>query len=121
MRNVQLLVVDDEAGLLKLVRRQAERRGIDVIEAQTGQAGFEAALTHGPDLILLDLNLPDVSGLTVLSKLKGDPRTAHIPVVAWSGDDSESMARQVAGACAYLEKSNLKQVFERIFAFMPRT
>jgi len=116
-----LLVIDDEPGLLRLVRRHAERHGIQVIDADTGQVGFEAALSRGPQLILLDLHLPDVHGLSLLRQLKADPRTAHIPVVAWSGADAIEMASRAVGACAYFDKTNVKEVVEQIFAFIPDT
>jgi len=113
-----LLVIDDEPGLVRLVRRHAERHGIDTFHAETGLAGFQAALSHHPDLILLDLHLPDVYGLTLLRQLKADPRTAHIPVVAWSGADATNMSRQAIGATAYFDKTNLKEVVEKLFAFI---
>jgi len=115
----RLLVIDDEAGLLKLVRRQAERRGIEVIEAETGRAGLDAAIAESPQLILLDLHLPDMSGLKLLQALKADPRTTHIPVVAWSGGDVE-VGSQLMGVCAYFDKADLRQVFDQIFALMPK-
>jgi CheY-like chemotaxis protein len=112
----RILVVDDETGLQKLVRRQAERRGIEVLEALTSAAGFSEAITGKPDVILLDLHLPDGSGVSLLARLKTDPRTASIPVVAWSGSDAVESESEVlaAGANAYFDKSDLKRLIERM-------
>jgi CheY-like chemotaxis protein len=102
----RLLVVDDEAGLQRLVRRQAEAAGFEVTTADTGAAGVQLALSEQPDVILLDLGLPDTSGIEVVASLKRDPQTASIPILVWSGsDESEGSARAFeAGAAAYLDK-----------------
>ena len=112
----RILVVDDEAGLQKLVRRHAERQGLEVLEAVTSAQGLAEAIAGKPDLILLDLHLPDGDGIALLEKLKTDPRTANIPVVAWSGSDAEESEVEVlrAGATAYFDKSDLKPLMRRI-------
>ena len=71
-----------------------------------GRLGIELARLHHPDLILLDLNLPDVSGADVLGELRDDPRTIDIPVVVISADAMPDRIKQLlaAGASAYLTK-----------------
>jgi two-component system, cell cycle response regulator DivK len=112
----RILVVDDESGLQKLVRRRAEREGLEVLEALTFADGLALAIAERPDLVLLDLHLPDGTGLALLEQLKGDPRTAHIPVVAWSGSDIIESETEVlkAGAAAYFDKRDLKALIEKI-------
>jgi DNA-binding response OmpR family regulator len=112
----RIVVIDDEAGLQKLFRREAERRGLRVLEALTASAGFEAALEGTADIILLDLHLPDTSGLALLRKLKADPRTTKIPVVAWSGSDAvESEAEALsAGAIAYFDKMGIRSLIDKL-------
>lgn len=111
-----LLIIDDEPGLQRLMRRHAEHRGIDVVEALTGAEGFALAAEERPELILLDLHLPDGSGLDLLRRLKLDVRTKAIPVVAWSG--SEAIDREadvlLAGAIAYFEKTDLNRLLAHI-------
>lgn len=111
-----LLVIEDEAGLQKIVRRRAERAGIQVTQALTSAEGFALAMTVQPDLILLDLHLPDGTGIALLRRLKAEPRTADVPVVAWSG--SEPTARETealqAGASAFFDKSAVKRVVESV-------
>jgi len=111
-----ILVVDDEAGLQKLVRRHVERQGHEVLEALTSAEGLAEAIAGKPDLILLDLHLPDGSGLALLGKLKADPRTMNIPVLAWSGSDAVESEIEVLGAGAreYFDKSDVKPLIRRI-------
>jgi DNA-binding response OmpR family regulator len=115
-RGPRLLVVDDEAGLQKLIGRHAERAGFDVTVAVTAAEALELARTVSPDAILLDLLLPDGSGIDVLARLKAEPQTAGIPVVVWSGsdvDEGRSKALE-AGAIDYFEKNELKEIVARL-------
>jgi two-component system, cell cycle response regulator len=112
----RILVVEDESTLRSLFRRRAERAGLHVIEAVTCAQGIALAAVERPDLILVDLHLPDGSGLELIEQVKADPRTARIPVVAWSGSDAEGSEAAVmrAGAAAYFEKRDLKGLVSRI-------
>jgi CheY-like chemotaxis protein len=114
--NRRILVVEDESSLRALIRRRAERAGLHVLEAVTRAQGIALAAVEQPDLILLDLHLPDGSGLVLIEELKSDPRTTRIPVVAWSGSDAEESEAEVlrAGAAAYFEKTDLKRLVSRI-------
>lgn len=114
--NGRVLVVEDEATLRLLVRRRAERAGLHVLEAGTCAQGIALALAEPLDLILLDLQLPDGSGLVLLEQLKASPRTTRVPVIAWSGSDAEESEAGViqAGATAYFEKTDLKNVVNKI-------
>jgi CheY-like chemotaxis protein len=69
------------------VARLLERRGdLRLISAKDGRSGVELARTAQPDLILMDINLPGISGVTAMQVLAGDPATAHIPVIALSAN-----------------------------------
>ena len=82
-----LLYVEDNMANLKLVERLIERRpDLRLISAVTGKAGIELARANHPAVILMDINLPDISGIEALKVLRGDPATAHIPVVAISAN-----------------------------------
>jgi PAS domain S-box-containing protein len=102
-----VLYVEDNLANLKLVERLIERRpGLRLISAVTGEVGVELARAQLPEVILMDINLPDMSGIEALRALHRDPATAHIPVVAISANamphDIER-GRQ-AGFFAYLTK-----------------
>jgi two-component system, cell cycle response regulator DivK len=79
-----VLVVDDNARNRKLARDVLEAAGFGTLEAATGQEGVALATEHGPDIILLDLRLPDMHGIEVVRQLQDGERTARIPVVAMS-------------------------------------
>jgi signal transduction histidine kinase/CheY-like chemotaxis protein len=102
-----VLHIEDNLSNIKLIERVlAQRPGVNLIPAMQGRLGLELARQHRPILILLDLNLADISGEEVLHMLRDDPGTAQIPVAIVSAD---AMPRQVqrllsGGASAYLTK-----------------
>ena len=86
-RRRTLLYVEDNPANLKLVENLIARRpDMQLLSAPTGRTGFEMARANMPDLILMDINLPDISGTEVLKLLRKDPRTAQIVVVALSAN-----------------------------------
>ena len=102
-----VLCVEDNPANLTLVARLLERRtDIGLLSAKDGRSGIELARSAQPDVILMDINLPGISGLTALRILSADPATAHIPVVALSAN---AMPRDIergmaAGFFRYLTK-----------------
>ncbi len=102
-----LLYVEDNFANLKLVERLLRHRhDVRLLSATKGTLGFELAQQHLPQLILLDIHLPDVSGHDLLKRLRADPRTATIPVVIVSADATAGQLRRLmsAGAQDYLTK-----------------
>ncbi|HMC37912.1 MAG TPA: response regulator, partial [Actinomycetota bacterium] len=102
-----LLSIEDNPANLKLIERLAARRpGWKLLTAMQGSLGLDLARQHRPDLVLLDLHLPDLPGEEVLNALREDPRTSDIPVVVVSADATPSQIRKLlaAGATAYLTK-----------------
>jgi PAS domain S-box-containing protein len=102
-----LLYIEDNAANLKLIERVlGEHSGLELLVALQASIGLDLARQHQPDLILLDLHLPDMRGDEVLMSLKADPRTRDIPVVMISADATESQIRKLLaeGARAYLTK-----------------
>jgi CheY-like chemotaxis protein len=83
------MVVDDDASVRLLVRSILEMAGFSVEEAEDGQRGLAAALKRPPDLLVLDLALPRVSGAQILAQLSHTPTLASVPVVVVSGLVSE--------------------------------
>jgi PAS domain S-box-containing protein len=103
----RLLYVEDNMANIKLVERVLGRRpGITVVATGQGQLGLELARHHPPDVIVLDLHLPDLPGEAVLNLLKRDARTALIPVIVLTADASPGHARSLRelGAAAYVTK-----------------
>ncbi|HUG35314.1 MAG TPA: ATP-binding protein, partial [Candidatus Limnocylindrales bacterium] len=102
-----VLYIEDNSANLRLVERVLERRPkMTLLSALQGGLGFELAREHLPDLILLDLHLPDISGEEVLGRLIAEPRTCKIPVVVLSADATPGQVDRLlaAGARAYLTK-----------------
>jgi CheY-like chemotaxis protein len=77
----RVLVVDDEPDVLLLCRLNLQQRGHDLLEASEGERALELAREHHPDVIVLDLMLPGISGYEVLEGLQGNAETTDIPVV----------------------------------------
>jgi putative two-component system response regulator len=102
----QILVVDDDPVIVGLLRRMLEREGYTVIAAADGLEALERVASHKPDLVLLDVSMPKLSGFEVCRRLKDDEQTALIPVTMLTGlDDSESRRLGIeAGADDFLAK-----------------
>ena len=105
MERRQILIVDDYPGARYLRSRILSEAGYEVVEASTGTDALTIARTLRPSLILLDVNLPDISGFDVCERLKEDPATASIPIIQITGAWLSEEARQqgmASGANAYL-------------------
>ncbi len=99
----QILVVEDDGGIRTALVRALRERGHAVTSSPTGMAGLQLALDEQPDLVVLDLGLPDVDGLTVLSMLRGVSRVPVIVVTA--RDEDQAIVRALdAGADDYVTK-----------------
>jgi CheY-like chemotaxis protein len=82
MSNGRVLLVEDNLDNLELVQFLLERAGFEVTAARTGREGLDIARRDLPDLVLMDLTLPEVDGWTAARELKSDPQTAAIPLIA---------------------------------------
>lgn len=78
----RVLIVEDHADSLEVLTIQLKAMGYDVIEATTGEEGIEKAQAHHPEVIVMDLGLPGINGIEATQKLKENPSTADIPVIA---------------------------------------
>jgi CheY-like chemotaxis protein len=102
-----LLYIEDNVTNLELIKGALTRLGSPtLLSAVQGRLGIDLAAQHLPDVVLLDLHLPDMHGREVLAQLKSDPRTRHIPVIVLSADATERQVRRLldAGAYDYLTK-----------------
>src|SRR5579862_7117987 len=78
----KILLVEDNPLNLDMLMRRLQRKGFEVITAVDGQQGIELAQSALPDLILMDMSLPVIDGWTATAKLKADPKTSGIPIIA---------------------------------------
>ena len=101
-----VLSVEDSDAIRSLIRMTLEFDGIAVLEANSGAQGMQMAISKQPDLILLDVKMPGISGIELCTKLSADPKLAKIPVVMLSGYDDRDLvqAAMAAGAKTYLTK-----------------
>ena len=101
-----VLVVEDSDAIRAAFTILLEESGYAVAAAATGAEALRLAEGCAPDLVLLDLGLPDIPGLDVLRRIKANPATARVPVVALTGRDDEADrgALLAAGCAAYLVK-----------------
>lgn len=102
-----LLYIEDNLSNLRLVERILARRPeVNLISAMQGSLGLELARQHQPDLVLLDLHLPDIQGDEILRRLRADPHTASLPIVMISADATVGQIERLraAGANNYLTK-----------------
>ena len=102
----QILLVDDERDQVEMYRYALEDAGFVVISAGTGSDAVARARDLGPDVIVLDLRLPDMTGWDVCRMLKADPRTDRIPVIVLTAAATPTLAKDAAdaGCAAYLLK-----------------
>jgi DNA-binding response OmpR family regulator len=116
-----ILVIEDETSIRTALEQGLTERGHHVLTAATGIAGLEAVLGERPDLVLLDLGLPDVDGLTVISMIRA---ASSVPIIVITAvDDDPTMVRALdAGADDYVVKPfRLDQVTARVRAVVRRS
>lgn len=122
MSGKRILYVEDNEFNRKIVRDLLARTSYGLIEAGDGEVGVTTAQMECPDLIIMDVQLPRLSGLDATRRLRTDPRTASIPIIvitsfALSGDEQRAME---AGASAYLAKPySPRELLQTIRRFAP--
>jgi two-component system cell cycle response regulator DivK len=106
MAGVQILIVEDNEKNMKLFRDVLMASGHRTLEATTGGQAVELATAHSPDLVLMDIQLPDIGGVEALGRLRADERTASLPVVALTAQamDGDRERFLAAGFNGYLSK-----------------
>ncbi len=121
----KVLYIEDDPANLILVRHLLERRpGIHLLTASQGHLGLELAAAHHPDLILLDLHLPDINGREIYARLQAEATTRSIPVVVVSASamPQEIEAMMEAGITQYLTKPlDIRQFLETVDRFLARS
>ncbi len=110
-----VLVVEDDEPFARILLDLAHELGYRCIVAHHADDGVDLARRHVPDAVLLDMRLPDDSGLSVLQRLKEDPRTRHLPVHVISVDDREETALHL-GAIGYARKPASREQLQEVFS-----
>lgn len=102
----KILVIDDEPAVLEFVKKQLSARGYEIITAAAGIEGIHKAIEHKPNLIILDILLPDMEGTVVVDKLKGYPQTKEIPVIFMTClvKEKEVEGKHLMGGNVYVPK-----------------
>jgi two-component system cell cycle response regulator DivK len=120
----RILYIEDNPDNRLLVRRVLQAEGYTVIEANDGQSGMTVAAEAQPDLILMDINLPEIDGYEVTARLKQLPGISHVPIIAvtanvMKGDREKTLA---AGCDGYIQKPiDIDLLPEQIERFLKRT
>jgi CheY-like chemotaxis protein len=96
--NKVILVVEDNERNRKLVRTILEFRGYEVVECDDGAPSLELARQRKPALVLMDIQLPTMDGITALARLRNDPETMHIPVIAVTASVTPGERERVVAA-----------------------
>lgn len=101
-----ILYVEDNAQNMRLVQKMLDVEGFKMFGAQDGHTGIEAALYYQPNIILMDMDLPDMDGMTVTARLRELPQFANTPIIALTASAMDGdRERFIRGGCnAYLAK-----------------
>ncbi|MBC1562909.1 response regulator transcription factor [Listeria booriae] len=118
----KILVVDDESSIVTLLQFNIEKAGFDVVTAEDGRTGYELALTEKPDLIVLDLMLPEMDGIEVCKQLRQDKVETPILMLTAKDDELDKIIGLELGADDYLTKPfSPREVVARIKAILRRS
>jgi len=120
----KILVVDDDPEILELVKEYFERRQMAVVTLPEGRKAVETVLQFEPDLIILDIDMPDITGIDLLKIFKNRPMTSFIPVIMLTGKSAPSSQVNglVSGADDYVTKPfDLNVLYARVISVLRRS
>ncbi len=122
MKKPRVLIIEDDKLLRKACEVGLQKRGLEIFTAADGEEGIRQARSGSPDLILLDILMPKLSGMETLAELKKIEQTRHIPVVMLSNSSIETTMQKAKdlGAMGYLVKASLslQELGDRVIAFL---
>ncbi|MDD4290190.1 MAG: response regulator [Patescibacteria group bacterium] len=117
-KKIKVLIVEDEEMLVNMYISKFEKEGFEPMKASNGKAGLELAQKENPDIILLDVIMPEMDGFMVLRELKSGTKTKNIPIIMLTnlGQDEDIKKGNELGAKDYLVKANLTpaQVVDKV-------
>ena len=112
-----VLIIEDNEKNMKLARDVLQAKGYKTLEAVTGEDGVTLAKQHVPDLVLMDIQLPGINGIEAFKQIRGDAKTAKVPVVALTASvtPTDRSAISAAGFDAFISKPiNLKEFLDTV-------
>jgi len=122
MNSARILLIEDDQFLRKACEVSLKKRGFTVLTAVDGEAGLRKAREETPDIILMDMLMPKMSGIEALEALKKDTQTRGIPVVILSNSSGEAAVQraEALGAIGYLVKASLslQELGDRVITFL---
>jgi two-component system cell cycle response regulator DivK len=121
MGKAKILYIEDNSDNMTLVKRVLEIEGYEVIQAETGQEGINQAINNSPDIIITDINLPDIDGYEITNRLKQNQTTAHIPIVAMTANVMQKDRKNVidAGCDGFISKPiDIDELPEQIESYL---
>src|SRR5438094_6498218 len=119
----KVLIIEDEQGVVHLLRARLEPEGFQVIAAYDGQAGLRAVTEARPDLLILDLTLPGLDGFEICRRIRQQPETARLPILVLSGrtEEVDKVVMLDLGADDYVTKPfNTKALVARVKTLLRR-
>ena len=119
----RLLMIEDEGDFADIVAMNLRRNGFDAVVARSGEVGVLEARRQKPDIVLLDLNLPDIPGTEVCRRLKGDPLTRSVPIIMVTarGEEIDRVIGLELGAEDYMVKPiSIRELILRVNAVLRR-
>ena len=119
----KIVLIEDDLDIFALVKYNLEKAGLSFAGAQTGKGAIEFCRRERPDLVLLDIMLPDCDGLDICKGIRADPELAHIPVILLTAraDESDRLTGLEFGATDYIVKPFAnRELITRIRAHIPR-
>lgn len=124
MKNARILLIEDDKFLRRACEVSLKKRGLTVVSAADGEEGLRLAQSDAPDLILLDMLMPKLSGFETLEALKKDDRTRGIQVLMISNSsiDSDIQKAKELGAAGYLVKASLslQELGDHVFSYLEK-
>ncbi len=123
MSKSKILIVEDEASLVEVLSYNLQREGYEIVVAKEGREGLRKAQMHLPDLVILDLMLPGMSGLEICRELRAAPRTAGISILMLTakGEETDQVVGFAVGADDYVTKPfSVKVLMQRIKVLLRR-
>ena len=118
----KILLIEDNLANRVLIERTLEPRGYQIAHAADGETGLHMALANPPDLVLVDMGLPDLDGQTVIAYLKQIPDLADVPIViitAWPEDKALEMAERYEASGCITKPIDIKLFPQQIAQFLP--